>query len=248
MALFKLWLHAVHGTAVNDVSPLCVPEVGLCASAADRVLRLAETVSSMAMLSPQTLNGCLEVSLTAGGLYIRDENGGKCTWLPLASSTIAHCESVRTSSLDGTGNVAGLLAYSAPIAPKAFSWGSTTNSIEGVQPTAAEHVWVFVVVSMLDTDGVDIMDAQASILQSAMEQLGAYGAIRGDLVGLRSLSVALGEGHFSSVHLVQRELMTQSRILRDDARKRSPLAGTMRTARNAALGSNISALAAKVMT
>eukprot|EP00928_Gymnodinium_smaydae_P001063 TRINITY_DN10396_c0_g1_i5.p1 TRINITY_DN10396_c0_g1~~TRINITY_DN10396_c0_g1_i5.p1 ORF type:complete len:897 (+),score=87.90 TRINITY_DN10396_c0_g1_i5:97-2787(+) len=249
MAPFRLWLHSVHVKPAGDVSPLRIEDVGLCDSAADRVSCLANTVSAVGKLPHPTLDDSFEVSLTAGGLYMLGEHGEECLWLPLASSTIVHYESAHTCSLEKLANAAGLLAYSAPVALEAFAWGPMRNALEVAQPEAADQVWVFVVTSPIAFNVAGNIDAQAKVLQEAMEELGAHGAIRGDILGLRSLNVPLGEGGFASVQLMQRDLNAVSNIPGDHPQSRAaPLAGRTRMTRVATTRATGRAIAAKVMT
>eukprot|EP00928_Gymnodinium_smaydae_P096186 TRINITY_DN8441_c0_g1_i3.p1 TRINITY_DN8441_c0_g1~~TRINITY_DN8441_c0_g1_i3.p1 ORF type:complete len:755 (+),score=82.36 TRINITY_DN8441_c0_g1_i3:58-2265(+) len=248
MVTFKLWLHSIHGSSERKLSPLYIKEVGLCDSAADRVSHLADTLLGVSELSHPTLDDSFEVSLTVGGLYVLDKHGETCLWLPLASSTVVHRESAHTRSLKNRGSTAGLLAYSAPVAPQAFAWGTMKDVNKVTQPEEAEHVWVFIVTSALGSSLAGNAEAQASILQMAMEEFGAHGAIRGDVAGLRSTGVTLGAGAFASVQLMERDLQVHLDAVDNHSQSRMSSEVRMKMTRAERHTAGKRALAAKVIT
>eukprot|EP00928_Gymnodinium_smaydae_P046591 TRINITY_DN31041_c0_g1_i1.p1 TRINITY_DN31041_c0_g1~~TRINITY_DN31041_c0_g1_i1.p1 ORF type:complete len:722 (+),score=61.44 TRINITY_DN31041_c0_g1_i1:38-2203(+) len=245
MAQFKLSLHSVHGSSAQHASPLSIKELGVSGSTAERVSLLAETLSAVSKLH-HSCDDCVQVSFTVGGLYALDAHDAACFWFPLASSTIVHHESGHKGPL-AQQNAAGLLAYYEPIAPQTFSWGNMKRIFDAHQPGARDHVWIFVVTSAKGDHALNTLAAQSSVLQMTMEELGAHGAIRGDCVGLRSASVALGEGEFASVQLVQRDVPNPSSEVAGYPQSRTSSEARPRKARDERATANSStALAAKV--
>eukprot|EP00928_Gymnodinium_smaydae_P095461 TRINITY_DN8219_c0_g1_i2.p1 TRINITY_DN8219_c0_g1~~TRINITY_DN8219_c0_g1_i2.p1 ORF type:complete len:760 (-),score=56.50 TRINITY_DN8219_c0_g1_i2:240-2519(-) len=210
MGSFQLMLHSIHGTLAQGLEPLRIKELGYSDSAADRISSLLTTVSAVGELRRRTLKRSVEVHLSAGGCYVLNDRGEECLWLPLESSIVVHCECASTHSSQWFGSVAGLLAYSAPVAPQAFAWRRVSDLAPAARPEAAEHVWIFEVTSTFGFNSSSTIDGRTSVLQMAIEELGVRGAIRGDLVGLRPSSVPLGEGGYASVQKWQRDIRAES--------------------------------------
>eukprot|EP00928_Gymnodinium_smaydae_P018646 TRINITY_DN17103_c0_g1_i1.p1 TRINITY_DN17103_c0_g1~~TRINITY_DN17103_c0_g1_i1.p1 ORF type:complete len:306 (-),score=34.81 TRINITY_DN17103_c0_g1_i1:6-893(-) len=245
MAPFNLWLHALHGGAKDVVSPLHVAEVGSARSVADRFSALAETAHAIGIRDDLRSTG-MQVYVTSGGLYALDHRGDRCLKLPLALSTIVHCEFTRLPSAAQLDGAVGLLAYASPV-PSHVCSGENIRITQSNAAADSDNVWVFVVTSMGDSNVAGNVEAQTSILQLAMEEFGVHGAIRGDTIGLKSSSVTLGAGAFASVQLMQRDLPAQFTMVGDHSRSRVSSEVRLRMTRGDRPEANKKALAAKVI-
>eukprot|EP00928_Gymnodinium_smaydae_P074644 TRINITY_DN57678_c0_g1_i1.p1 TRINITY_DN57678_c0_g1~~TRINITY_DN57678_c0_g1_i1.p1 ORF type:complete len:772 (-),score=51.96 TRINITY_DN57678_c0_g1_i1:169-2484(-) len=206
MVPFHLWMHSIHGSSVQGLSPVRIQELGRLDSVVEKFSVLHATVRAVSELSNAPLHASIEVHISFDGLCVIGDRGEVCLRLPLASSVLVHREGAGTRSLDGSSSAVGLMAFSSPVVPQAFAWRNKNDILGGVGAETSEHTWILVVTSTTGFNLASTDDAHSSVLQMALEELGARGAIRGDMVGLRPSNGVLGDGSFGSVQLWRRDL------------------------------------------